>query len=350
VWVVREPQPPIEVQIPESVQEQYSRSFSSESSGGGSDSPSPEYAGPNAQAAPASPQRPPTAPVAGATGSFGIAYQTYKGNGTNGYAPARPLDNRTGFRTFVTLAGQSGSVPPRYAPLRNADYEAINFATEMQLAGWEMGLLKDEDHLSIGDLRGTNTPLNGVDIAFLVLHGNYGTSFDSDNDPQHPVKQMYFPIASGGGATYLKYSEMKVGGDGTNGLKWLAFPACFSLYHVNWSSMQGQQVYPYNPGLHLLLGSDTADYTTPKLGQNWVKSMVGDPTATPPRPPVTIEVAWYAGAQKTYKDTNEPFDVNPIKLTVAGDSACQNDMLQMKTNTVLSGSRFYDTPQQVYPP
>ena len=78
--------------------------------------------------------------------------------------------------------------------------------------------------------------------------------------------------------------------------------------------------------------------------------MVGDPKATPPKPPVAIKDAWYSGAQKTYKEANEPLGSDPIKFTVTGDSACQIDMLQMKTNTVLSGSRFYDSPQQVYPP
>lgn len=41
--------------------------------------------------------------------------------------------------------------------------------------------------------------------------------------------------------------------------------------------------------------------------------------------------------------------VSPMVFAVAGDSACHDDMLQTRTNTVLSGSWFYET-QQVYPP
>jgi hypothetical protein len=311
---------------------------------GGNDSLEPGYTGSANQAAPAAPDRPPTAPEAGYNGTYGYAYQSYLANGTNGFVAPSPLANNGGIRTFVQMAGQHGSTPPTFLPLRFALDEAVGF-TYVQGGAWQSGFTRGDDELTIGDLRGTNTPLNGVDVAFLLTHGTYGESQDFTAGG---CKQMYFPIASGNGAQFLRMSEMKFGGDGTNGLKWLAFPACFSLYHVNWTSMQNQHIYPYNPGLHLLLGSDTVNYTGGKIGENWAKFMVGDAKATPPRSPVSIKTAWYLGSTFAYTNARARFDQVPIIFAATGDSACQGDMLQTKTNTVLSGSRFYET-RQVYP-
>jgi hypothetical protein len=161
---------------------------------------------------------------------------------------------------------------------------------------------------------------------------------------------MYFPIASGTSAQYLRMSEMSFGGDGTNGLKWMAIAACTSLYHVNWSSMKSQDIYPYTGGLHLLLGVDTDNFTDKYLGQSWAAFMLGQPKANPPVVPMKIRDAWYAGAQKAYKASNVPYSVSPMKFAVAGDSAAFNDYLQTKTNTVLSGTWTIDPPTQVYPP
>jgi hypothetical protein len=160
---------------------------------------------------------------------------------------------------------------------------------------------------------------------------------------------MYFPIAAGNNATYLRMSEMNFGGDGTNGLKWMALSSCSSLYRANGSTMQNQKIYPYNPGLHLLLGVDTDSFTDPLLGQDWADFMLGDPTADPPRAPMKIRDAWYAAARKTYKDSNQPYSATPIKYIVAGDSACFNDYLQTQTNTVRSGTWITDPATQVYP-
>jgi len=88
---------------------------------------------------------------------------------------------------------------------------------------------------------------------------------------------MYFPIAAGTGSQYLRMSEMNFGGPTrTNGLKWMVLDACTSLYHVNWSSMQSQNVKPYNSNLHLLLGVDTDDSVEPLIGQYFADYMLGD--------------------------------------------------------------------------
>jgi hypothetical protein len=299
------------------------------------------YTGSSSQDAPAAPQRPWTAPKNGTPGRFGIGYQTYNANGSSPFTPALPFST-PGTQLRVQLEGQS--TPPTFGLLRVADTEAINFALEMSSAGWSPGLTKPNDDLGIGDLRGSGTPFNQVDIGFLVLHCAYGTSQDYFASG---CKQMYFPIASGTSAQYLRMSEMSFGGDGTNGLKWMALAACSSLYHVNWSSMQGQHIYPYTPGLHLLLGVDTLNYTREELGQDWVKFMLGDPQVTDA--PQTIRNAWYKGATRAYTNAHTSYAVSPMKFAVAGDTACADDMLQTKTNTVFSGSRFYESVQ-VYPP
>src|ERR1035441_4350447 len=80
------------------------------------------------------------------------------------------------------------------------------------------------------------------------------------------------------------------------------------------------------------------------LGQDWAKFMLGDKTVT--TAPQTIREAWYRGATHAYTNTFASYAISPMVFAVAGDSACRNDMLQTKTNTVLSGGAwFYDTRQ-----
>jgi hypothetical protein len=312
----------------------------------GPQDPTPDtYYGPSSEAAPAAPSRPPTAPKDGTPGTFGLAFQTYTANGTNGFTPPLPLATFPPLYLHVQMEGLGG--PPNFQPLRNGDSEAIYFGGQLQEAAWSSGYARGDDDLKIDDLRGSNTPFNQVDIGFLLLHCVYGTTLDLY---AAGCLQMYFPIASGTSATYLRMSEMSFGGDGTNGLKWMALAACTTLHQPNWASMQTQHIYPYTSGLHLLLGVDTDNFTDRFLGRNWASFMLGTPTATPPIAPMKIRDAWYASARKAYTDTHVPYSTNPINFAVAGDSACFNDYLQTKTNTVLSGTWIIDPPTQVYPP
>jgi hypothetical protein len=337
------PVPPLRVEVVYSTAQTGSSATSATQDNGSPQGGGPDdYTGAAAQAAPAAPERPPTNPVAGTTGRFGIGWQKYDANGASGFTPPLPI-GIPGTQSRVDMEGRGTANPPNFGPLRKADADAQNFGLTLGLADWLAYETEGDDDLKITNLRG-NGPFNQVDIAFLVLHGTYGTSMDLTAGG---CTQMYFPIASGGSAQYLRMSEMSFGGDGTNGLKWIGLAACNSLYHINWSSMQSQNVFPYTPGLHLMLGCDTKDYTHPALGENWAQFMLG--SSTPKQAPLSIRAAWYAGATKTYKTANEPLGVNPIIFAAAGDKACFNDMLQMKTNTVFNGIRFYDT-SQVYPP
>ncbi len=62
----------------------------------------------------------------------------------------------------------------------------------------------------------------------------------------------------------------------------------------------------------------------------------------------TIQNAWLQAAKDAYKFSGLTYP-NTIKFAVAGDSGCSDDMLQTKTNSMLTGSWFYNS-QQVWPP
>jgi len=299
---------------------------------------------------PPAPLRPPDPPCKGTVGTFGVAYQMYNANGTNPVFAAVILDNNVGLRSFVQMENQSGTTAQPFAPFKNVDSVAINFVSEMQKGCWDMGYFAHDDELSLSNLRGSGNPFNNVDIGLLILHGVYGTSMDST--PGHPVKQMYFPIASGGSAQYLRMSEMTLGGSSpTNGLKWMALLACTSLFQQNWSSMQSQNVNPYNSNLHMILGTATDNAVDPLIGQFWADFMLGDPNAKPSaRPPMKIRDAWYAAGRAAYQvgiANGAVGYINPTKFAVVADPNCTEDSLQ--TNSVPMGGMWHYDINQVFP-
>ena len=309
---------------------------------------SPGYMVPlDPQPAPPAPQRPPNNPIRGLAGTFGLAYQTYLGNGTNGYSSIpKPLQYPGGLLpSRVSLQGYgSANSRPQFGPLREFYTEGNNFIAAMQKYGWGQGFYKVDDQLNINDLRGGGTPFNSVNFGLLMLHGTYGTAADYT---VNGCKQMYFPIASGTSAQYLRMSEMNLGGAGTNGLKWMAIFGCYSLYRVNWTSMQNSGVQPYNSNLHLLLGADSLIYADSRITELLAQYMTmgkGTSPGTSPTP-MTIQNAWYQAAYDAYHGASIP-NGTTIIYAVAGDNACQNDTLQ--TNSTPGGSWFYET-KQVYP-
>jgi hypothetical protein len=256
------------------------------------------------------------------------------------------LDNNVGLRSYVTVQGlNSSSQPITWPPLLLAYSEGYNFVGNLQNGAWNMQKFKNDDNLHLSDLQGSGTFFNVADLGLLILHGTYGTSFDST--PGHPVKQMYFPVATGGSAQYLRMSDMSFGGPTpTNGLKWMALMCCYGLFHTDWSSMQSQSVKPYNNNLHLFLSSDTLFTHDPELAGSWAADMLGEGTNAP----MNIPDAWYQAGIDNYKRSGGNIGFpNPTVFAVAGDTACFTDFLQTQTNTVLSGSWRYDS-KQVYPP
>jgi hypothetical protein len=303
-------------------------SFSPDASGGGSSASS--------QGSPAAPQRPPNNPVRGLAGSFAIAYQTFTGNGPGGYHLNSPA-NKPYFQQ-IKIENSSGGT---FLPRPRAKLEAENFVSEMQHWGWTNGFVKADDQLKLSDMQGSGTPFNQVNLGVFIGHGTYGTTSDQY---ANACNQMYFPITAGTSAQWLRMSDMNLGGAGTNGLKWIAFKTCVSLYPSDWQSMQYYGIHPYNSNLHLLLGSATDCASSATQLSLWAKYMnFGTSTNYSP---LTVRAAWYQSAKDAYRGVLFPSGT-VMKFGVAGDSACLDDLLQ--TNNAPQGSWTYPTPVQVYP-
>lgn len=310
--------------------------------GGGGATPDDAGAGGgSSQTSPNSPQRPPANPVRGLVGSIGIAADTYGGNGTNGPSTP-PLDNGLHIGQHIQMesfnAGSSLSWPPRPEHQQESD----TFVKTMQYYGWSTSFKKiDPTQLSIGDLQGSGTPFNSVNMGVLILHGTYGNSIDY---AANGCKQMYYAVASGGGsAAYLRLSDMNLGGAGTNGLKWMVIDACHSLYHVNWSSMNNKGIHPYNGNLHLLLGGDTTTWSSVQKWYNFAKYInFGKHKYANPW---QIRDGYYQANIDAFQNAALPSGT-VVTLAVAGDSACLYDTLA--TNAPPSGSWQYGS-LQIYP-
>jgi Family of unknown function (DUF6345) len=298
---------------------------------------------PNPQPSPPAPQRPPNNPVRGLAGTFGIAYDTYAANGTNGVG-APPLQNEPGVPgSYIQMESFSANSGLTWPPRRQHTAEANAFIGVMKYYGWSNPLNKTDGQLNISDLRGSGTPFNNVNMGVLMLHGTYGNTQDY---MAGLCKQMYFVVTSGGSGQYLRFSEMDLGGTGTNGLKWMVIDACHSLYHVNWSSMKNMGIKPYNSNLHLILGGDTDVWTSPLKWYYFAKYMnYGTSTNAGNYNPLTIRNAYYQANYDAFQKTPPPAGTT-ITLAVAGDSACVDDSLQ--TNSLPSGSWTYDS-KEIYP-
>ena len=216
----------------------------------------------------------------------------------------------------------------------------------MQFYGWSNPLNKIDSQLSINDLRGSGTPFNNVNMGVLMLHGTYGAGDTASDYAANGCEQMYFTVTSGGSAQYLRFSEMNLGGSGTNGLKWMVIDACSSLYQANWQSMQDYGVYPYNSNLHLILGAQTETWTNPRKWQNFAHYMnYGTSILAGHYNPLTIRNAYYQGNADAFRGAQLPPGTT-ITLAVAGDSACLDDSLQT-TNTPSGSWQWVSQP--VYP-
>jgi Family of unknown function (DUF6345)/FlgD Ig-like domain/Bacterial Ig domain len=306
--------------------------------GGGGGGFTPDYSGGSNQTSRA-PVRPPINPVKGRAGIYGVAYQTYSANGS-GFTIAPP-DNGLHIGIKIGMEGHTpGTSTFLYGPLTEYKREANNFISQMKKANWSQGFAKVDDKLAIGDLRSSGANVfNTVKLGLLLLHGTYGTTIDYS---ANQAKQMYFPITSGHTAQYIGMAEMQFGSSATNGLKWMAIAACDSLLHTDWSSMATAGVQPYNGNLHLILGADAVIWTGDHVASYWAKYMTVGKT---PGSPMTIQAAWYAGAQDAYAETKFSY-TNTMNFAASGDAACVNDYLQ--TNTAPGGSSFYSSVK-VYP-
>ena len=305
---------------------------------------SPDYNGvtplPSPQPAPPAPQRPPNNPVKGLAGTFGVAVETYTGNGTNGYTLS-PIDNGLGIGQDISMDGNSPGMSLTYPPLAPHQDEANGFVEQMQKWGWQSEIFEMDNQLSVNDLKYSNSKFNSVNLAVLLSHGAYGTGVYGIDYQANGAKQMYFPI----GGQYLRMSDMNLGGSGTNGLKWFLATGCDSMHQANWQSMQSKGVQPYNGNLHLFLGLNSTNYTSETLLGRWAQYM-NYGTRNNYGSPLTIRAAWYQAGHDAFQYFSLPPGTKLV-YAVAGDNACYNDMVA--TNSIPQGGWFYES-QQVYPP
>ena len=210
----------------------------------------------------------------------------------------------------------------------------------MKKGNWSQGFAKVDNHWSANDLRGSGSIFNGVKVGLVLLHGTWGSAPDYTSGAGG-CKQMYFPVTSGQSAQYVRMSEMNLGNTATNGLKWMAIAACNSLYHSDWNSMQSMGCYPYNSGLHLLLGTGTVVYTDDHIMELWAKYMTKGSSGTP----MTVRDAWINAAHDAYHNSHYPY-ANTMIFAVAGDSSCMGDTLNV--NSTPGGTWTYYS-QQVWP-
>jgi Family of unknown function (DUF6345) len=295
----------------------------------------PMYSGAASQST-TTPTRRPTVPAIRIAGTVGVGYQRYL-SWTNQYAPTSP-DNGLHIGQHIQMEGIGGSNPIKYHAMGAYEKEAKGFISVMQnFSSWKTTINKVDDNLKLSDLQGQSTPFNGVNLGLLLLHGTYGTGIDY---AANGCEQMYFPIASGGGATYLRMSDMNFGGGGANGLKWMAIMACYSLQHDNWANMQSLGVKPYNANLHLLLGCDTTEYADPDMLAYWARYMAWGITNNSP---MQVRTAWYQAAKDAYAYAIMPSGQTPLVWAVAGDNNCYYDTI--KTNYNPAGSWFYEKTQ-----
>lgn len=286
------------------------------------------------------PVRPPNKPVMGRAGYFGVAYDTYGANGSNGFVLSPP-NNSYPFGP-ISLEGHTAATSTfGYPPLPGYTREAQNFFAQMCGANWMPAFIKANNAFSISDLRASGGNIfNNADVGLLLLHGTYGTAMDYT---EGGAEEIYFPITSGTGAQYLRMSEISLGSSATHGLKWMAILACNSLRQSQWNSMQNANVSPINGNLHLIFGANSVIWTGDHVASYWAKYMtVGKNFGSP----MTIRAAYYAGAHDAYTETEFNY-TNAMFLTVAGDAACKDDLLQ--NNSSPTGTKFYDTSTQVWP-
>jgi hypothetical protein len=302
---------------------------------GGESEASPAYSGGSSQSSRA-PLRPPTKPVRGRAGTYGVAYDTYGANGTNGFTLSPP-HNGMGLG-LVQLEGHTSSTSTfHYAPLKSYQTEVQNFILQMWAANWSQGFVKVDDQFSVSSLTGAGSIFNNVELGLLFSHGTYGTSMDfSENGAQ----EVYLPITSGQGSQYLRMSDLSLGSSATNGLKWMGILACNSMRQSQWNSMRSAHNLPFNSNLHLILGANSIISTGDHVASYWAEYITLGPDIG--QPPMLIESAWYAGARAAYAESGYTYS-NTMFFAASGDANCRNDLLQ--TNASPSGTYFYNSTQ-----
>jgi len=116
---------------------------------------------------------------------------------------------------------------------------------------------------------------------------------------------------------------------GSDQLHWMVIDACNSLLASDESSLNANNIRPFNSNLHLLLGFNSDTWDDVPLESIWAGNMLGG---------MKVIDAWYAaGGGNTYPQGIP----SPVSLAVWGWSNCTDDSLQ--TNAPAGGNAYYDS-------
>ena len=200
---------------------------------------------------------------------------------------------------------------------------AEGFSKGMKLGGWKEKFIKADDQWGPLDITkaslGGGSIFNTCNFGFLLTHGAYGTTSESDN-----VKYTYMCLWNNKNNqfSYVRLGDMEFGSPGTSGLKWMTILSCNSLRPANVTSMLNAQRFPANGDeLHLLMGATTETYFVPILGIMYASNLVFN---------VPIANSWVNGATSAYADARNSGMVgmtNTVTFRVMGYDSCIGDTL-----------------------
>jgi hypothetical protein len=320
VWVAREPQPPVEVQIPEELVAQYSSFLSAEE--GSSDQDAASYAGAQSQSTTA-PTRTPTAPVKDAVDTFGIGYYTYAG-GRFDPLPGNGLPFPATLK--IHLDGDSSTANLYAGSIPDHEHCAVEADAAFKLRGWKRVFKRSDDQLFANSIRRNDLSYGGGEIftsatiGIFLSHGSYGTDPDY-SDGSSGSKQTYFSSANkydSGDNAWIRMCQFGFGG----GLKWMGIYACNALHDQNYSSMLSKGAIPLKT-THLLCGSTTVSYALAEEPGDWVSYLLDDNEPVPN--------AWFDAGTLAYHNVDATNFADTIIYRVTGYLECLSDKV---TNNV----------------
>ena len=205
-----------------------------------------------------------------ALGTFGVAYQTYPDPTIRATTPLSGIP----IHTHVAIDGNpendrglSLTVPK----MLNNKGVSDNFVNVLQSYGFSPSFVLVNDQVTPTLLEkasmGGSSVFNNVNIGFLMLHGSYGTTAESDS-----IKYTYVYVESIAGRNVqdLHLSDMSFGGSSpTNGLRFMTLGTCFNLQHTDFNSMYSNGRFPMTGNLHVLNGCSTIYLSGASIGYNY---------------------------------------------------------------------------------
>lgn len=264
------------------------------------------YGGPASQST-KGPQRKPKEHHIGVKGSFGVLYQDAA---LHCYPPPLTIHLPP---YYVRIDGApNGSHIDNDAEPRFADV-AKNFVTGMKNSGYTNSWIKGSGQWTINDLKGAGASINSVNFGLVVAHASYADTYEN---VQEGILHTYTWLSDG---TFVRLGDMRLGGSGPNGLRWLTMLTCNTLRDQNLQTYINRNYLPLIIGnnLHLLLSAETIMSGTEETTRLYAQKLKkGD----------TIPDAWVNALKESISKASEP-PSGPRVARILGHPPCLNDKL-----------------------